>query len=54
MSDIVPLGTKLKSGTVSGVHFSNGERYYFICGELGCVDLMPSDVVDREYKELTK
>lgn len=48
--EIVPLGTKLKWGTVEGVQSMGGERYYFIvCNKTGTTYL-PADVVEAEYE----
>jgi len=49
---IVPLGTVLPCGTVAGVQFLQGERYYFTTG--GGVGYLPADVVEKQYSEQNK
>ena len=46
---IVPLGTVLPCGTVAGVQFMQGERYYFTTGE--GVGYLPADIVEKQYSE---
>ena len=50
MSEIVPIGTVLKCGTVVGVMSLTNERYYFIsCNETE-IAYFPSGLVEKEYE----
>jgi len=48
---IVPMGTVLKWGTVSGVLMVGGkERYYFISCNVNDTSYLPAGMVEREYE----
>ncbi len=42
---MVKLGTKTPWGNVAGVHYKDGERYYFLVAK-GLVSYMPADVIE--------
>jgi hypothetical protein len=43
----LPIGTKVKRGTISGITFTGGERYYFVDCPGGVVALMPACVIEH-------
>jgi hypothetical protein len=45
---LVPLGTELGPGTVTGVQMLAGERYYFLT-KGGAVTYYPAELVERSY-----
>lgn len=43
---LLPPGTQTRWGEIVCVQWV-GERYYFIVDALGCVSMMPADMVER-------
>ena len=50
---IVPMGSKTRHGTVEGVQFMNGERYYFLMNK-GSVAYLPAYVVERDFFDINE
>jgi len=44
---LLELGTETIFGRVEGIYWREGERYYFIIDDNGCVSLMPSHTIEK-------
>ena len=49
LNSLLPIGTKTQWGTVQSVLY-DGERYYFLIDERGCISMMPASTVEESVQ----